>query len=254
MRVRSGHLIGLAVTLLLGCSTKKALEGATDELLGALGEGSYARFKAMAHPALVEQIPEAKFAAFSQVVKQLGALGGRSMTGLSVQLGGGQQASYALQFAGGEVKLGLTLTEGKLTAFNLSGEAVTKAQRAAANEAYATYRVASFRFEDEAKKAHSNIYKVGERVHFRMEVHGVTFKDKATHLKLRLTIKGAAGDVLADFPNFLDKVMRPDVALRVSTVTGDLKIPRPGTFKLEFAITDVYSGRSLAHAEAIVVE
>ena len=253
MRRISLLVLGL---LLTGCGSKKNLDESVDQLLAALAAGDHARFSAMAVPELAAKIPPPKFEVFAKITQKLGALQQRSMTGINVKTGGVRSGTYSLTFAKGTAELELTLQEGKLIAFELKGDAVKQAMRQIEEEQYATFKVASFEFQDEDKKAKNNIYKAGQVIRFTVEVYGVTIVAGEVKLKARLQVLSTDGKQLADYPSFLDTTLKAQGTARVATVSGKLPTAsaKPGTYKLLLTINDVSGNQTLDYTQAFVLE
>jgi hypothetical protein len=252
MRWRCGCAL---LVLLAGCESKKSLDQSVDQLVAALQGGDYAAFRALSAEALVTQVPPPKFQRFTKVTTRLGKLQSRSMNGINVKTGGVRTGSYTLAFDKGSVELELTLTEGKLMAFKLTGDTVLKAEREVEEEQYATFKVATFQFLDGEKTPKSNIYKTGEVIHFTFEVHGVTIVAGEVKLKVRLQVLDAAGKQLADYPSFIDGAIKAEGTARVTTVRGRLPSPSTaGTYKLQLTVTDLTSKQSLDYTQAVVLE
>jgi hypothetical protein len=249
-------IIVCAVGLAAGCAAKKDTDQKVDDLIAVLQRGDYAAFKALAAPALATVVPEAKFQTFAKVTRRLGAYQRRTMTGIEVKTGGVRKGTYSVVFASGVAELEVSTVEGRLMGFNLTGDSVRRVMKELDDEQYATFKVASFQFEDEKREPRtSNIYKLGQTLYFTMVVHGVTYRDAETHARCRLQVFDAGNQRIADFPRFLDKVMRPESKQRLVTVTGNLKLPRPGSYRLQLTFTDVFGGeRQLEHAQAVIVE
>jgi len=252
-RISLALVLGLLAT---GCGTKKNLDESVDQLLAALAAADYARFKAMALDDLAAKVPPPKFQAFAKVTQRLGALQQRSMTGINVKTGNVRSGTYSLTFAKGQAQLELTLAEGKLVAFELTGDSVRAAMRQIEEEQYATFKVASFEFQDADKKAKNNIYKTGQVILFTVEVYGVTIVAGEVKLKARLQVLGTDGKQLADYPSFLDTTLKAQGTARVATVSGKLPTAsaKPGAYKLLLTITDVSGNQSLDYAQAFVLE
>jgi hypothetical protein len=246
-------VLGLLAT---GCGSKKNLDESVDQLLAALAAGDHARFSAMAVPELAAKIPPPKFEVFAKITQKLGALQQRSMTGINVKTGGVRSGTYSLTFAKGTAELELTLQEGKLIAFELKGDAVKQAMRQIEEEQYATFKVASFEFQDEDKKAKNNIYKAGQVIRFTVEVYGVTIVAGEVKLKARLQVLSTDGKQLADYPSFLDTTLKAQGTARVATVSGKLPTAsaKPGTYKLLLTINDVSGNQTLDYTQAFVLE
>jgi hypothetical protein len=231
---------------------KPQLDASADVLIRVALAQDYAALKAQAHPALIASFPEDQLALLAQSLKRLGPFQSRTMTGFNTATGGVRSASYTLSFAKGTVDLELTLTEGKLTRFLFSGEALKRAMR---EVQFSEFKVGLFEFRDAAGKPHGTIFKVGERVSFRLVVHGLTRTAKGLPIKVRLLVTAGEGSVVLDKPDFLDTVLqlKPDDP-PVATVTGDLTLPRPGMYKIDLRVRDVAGQRELAHAQVCSVE
>jgi hypothetical protein len=246
-------LAGLLV--LVGCESKKNLDQSVDQLITVLQGGDNAAFRALAAEALVAQVPPPKLERFKKITARFGKLQSRSMNGINVQTGGLRTGTYTLVFDKGSVDLELSLTEGKLTAFKLTGDLVVKTEREVEEEQYATFKVATFQFLDAEKKPKSNIFKTGEVIHFTFDVYGVTIVAGEVKLKVRLQVFDAAGKQLADYPSFIDGAIKAEGTARVATIRGRLPSTKvPGTYKLQLTVTDVTSKQTLDYTQAVVLE
>lgn len=243
-----------ALVLVVGgaACNKPQLDATADVLIRVAQAQDYPALKALAHPDLIAAFPEEQLALLAKSLKRLGPLQGRSMTGFNTATGGVRSASYTLTFAKGTLDLELTLTEGKLTRFRFTGEALKRAMR---EVQFSEFKVASFEFTDGAGKPHGTIFKVGEPVRFSMVVHGLTRTAKGLPVKAQLRVTAADGSVLLDKPDFLDTVLqlKPDDP-PVATVTGKLSLPRPGMYKVDLRVRDVAGQRELRHAQVCSVE
>jgi hypothetical protein len=245
-------IIATAMALSAAACNKPQLDASADLLVRLALARDYAGFRAFAHPELAKSFPEEQLVLLAKSLGQLGPLSGRTMTGFNSATGGVRSATYVLAFAKGKVDLELTLTEGKLTRFSFTGEALQRAMRTVQ---YAEFKVASFAFTDGAGKPHGNIYKAGETVRFRTAVQGLTRTAQGMHVKAQLRVTAGDGTVLLDKPDFIDSALtpKPDEP-PLATVTGELTLPRPGMYKVELRVRDVFGGRELVHAQVCSVE
>jgi hypothetical protein len=246
----------LVVVLCVGCSSKKEIDASADALLLAAVKNDYAAFQAMSHPLLVPKIPRELFAQLSQALVAMGAYKQRSMTGINVQAGGERRGNYVLSFERGSVDLEVAVTEGKLTAFRFFGSDFEAALRGARRAEYAVWKIGGFQFLDQAKEPLASArYKSGEKILFKMEVHGMTPRGSALELTVKLRVKDAAGTTVYDNPEFLKRSLPLKAGdPPVATVNGELSIPRPGSYTLELGAVDGPSGRQLDHTTKVTVE
>lgn len=241
--------------LALSACGKKSLDGAVDRLVKAARNNDYDAFRKMSHPELAAKFPPEEFKLLSQTLNALGTYKDRTMKGIKARSGKVREGRYVLTFDKGKVKLKLTLVKGKLTAFLFSGQTLEKAMKQARAKAFAVFKVGAFLFLDANGKPKNNVYRVTDKIRFKMSIYGM--KPSAGTLKLLagMRVTDAGGKVVLKNPKFVDssvpiKPGDPPVA----TVSGKVKLGAPGHYALQLKITDVHAGGSLEYTSAILVE
>ena len=126
MNRRSLLLVAIAFVVQLalasvGCQTKASLDGDVDHLLVALTSSDYDHFKADAHPALAKELSKQEFEAMARVIKKLGPLKSKKMTGIQVKAGSPSEGKYDLVFENGSCQLEIKSLSGKLVSFHFTG-------------------------------------------------------------------------------------------------------------------------------------
>jgi hypothetical protein len=175
------------------------------------------------------------------------------MTKINVQFGGPSSGHYKLTYEKGVVKLEIAVLKGKIVKFNFSGDDFKKALIAST---YGEFKIARFDFLDGkgGKKKGNNVYKLGQTVFFRMMVYGMKEEGGTLWGKVAAKVE-ADGEVIYQKPDFLDtkaplKAGDPPVL----TVNGHFKLPRVGTYKISFVVTDAHAGKSLNYRQVVALE
>lgn len=241
--------------LVLPACGKKSLDKSVDKLVKAALANDYKAFKEMSHPDLVEKFSAEKFKGLSESLNLLGAFKDRSMRGIKTRSGKVREGRYKLTFEKGEVKLKITLTRGKMTAFYFTGEDLQKAMKKVRAKTFSVFKVASFQFLDGDAKRKSNVFAPGQKMRFKVTVYGM--KTTGGNLKIQAAIQvvNADGKVVLQNPKFVDSAvpLKPDDD-PVGTVTGSVTLPEAGHYKLKLRITDGHTGKSLDYTTAVLVE
>jgi len=250
----SGLAAAMATGPSSGCAAKKTLDKSVDKLVKAALKNDYEAFKRMSHPALVDEFPRAKFAELSAALKRLGSLQDHTMKGIKVHSGGVRRGTYALRFEHGMVRLELTLTKGRLTAFRFTGEDLLHALRAVRNKKYGVFKVGGFRWlTPDGKPKANNIFPAGKQLRFAVEIWGL--KRTGGNLSIHMHMKVQQGDqVFMDKPDFFDRPIpiKPEDP-PVATVNGQVTPKRPGLYTMSLRITDKVAKRTLVFQQAFQV-
>lgn len=246
--------LAIVVAVGSGCAAKKSLDKTVDKLVKAALANDYEAFKEMSHPALLDEFPKTRFAEFSAALNRLGALKDRTMKGIKVHSGGVRRGTYALRFEHGRVKLKLTLTKGKLTAFRFTGEDLLRALKAVRQKKFGVFKVGAFRWlTPKGKPKANNIFPAGKLLRFAVEIWGL--KRAGGNLGVQVHLKIAQGaHVFLDKPTFFDSDLSiPAEAPPVATVTGQFTPKRPGLYTMTLRIKDKKAGHALVHQQAFQV-
>lgn len=117
------------------------------------------------------------------------------------------------------------------------------------------FKVASFEFLDAAKQPKSSVYKAGEPVNFSLQVQGLQRGSEGMKLNVHLRVFDAGGQMIFEKPDFIQTALavKPDDP-PVATVTGELKLPGAGMYKLELKVRDLVGGKEVVHAQALSLE
>ena len=244
----------VTATVALGACGKKKLDKNVDRLVKVVVENDYAALKEMAHTSLVEKYPPAKLEYLSNALKKLGAFKERTMKGIEARSGRIRRGKYKLKFEKAEIRLTLTLKDGKLIGFMFSGEAFEKAAKEVRNESYKEFKVIAFKFFGPDGKPKNNIYKAGQPIRVKIGVSGLTRTPKGLHVRAAIRVLNPQGQAVITNPNFLNNVLplKPDDP-PVATLSANLKLPVPSAYKIQLRIFDVGGNRHVDYQQAVVV-
>lgn len=247
--------LGTALVLALPACGKRNLDKSVDKLVNAALANDYKTFKEMSHPELVEKFSATKFKELSDSLKLLGKFKDRSMRGIKSRSGRIREGRYKLTFEKGVVQLKITLKKGKLMAFRFTGEDLEKALRKVRINAISVFKVHSSKFLDEAGKDKNNVFKSGQKMRFKVIVHGLKRATGTHKLQVGYRLMNPAGKVLMKNPNYRNKAwpVKPD-ALPAAQFEVALVIKTVGSYKLEVRITDGHTGKSLTYSSAFIIE
>jgi hypothetical protein len=247
-------LLWLALAAGPGCG-KKNLDASVDRLVKAAERNDYADFKAMSHPDLAAKFGPSQFGLLTKMMKQFGKLEKRSMRKINVRSGGIRHGFYKLRFEKGKADLDVTLRNGKLVAFEFTGDDVSKALEAFRKEAMSSFQVGGLRFEGRPGTEEKPEFKVGEDVKFTLELLGLTRAGGGVQIKVGLEVRTQTGAKMIDAPSFFDRAL-PLAAddLPVATVTGTIKLAGPGEHTLVFTVTDVPSQKRIEYRKVVTAK
>jgi len=241
--------------LTLPACGKKSLDKSVDKLVKAAMANDYKAFKEMSHPDLVDKFSAEKFKGLSETLKLLGAFKDRSMRGIKARSGKVREGRYKLTFEKGVVKLKLTLTRGKLTAFFFTGDDMEEALKKVRAKTFSVFKVASFRFLDGTSKKKNNVFKQGQKMRFEVSVYGMKRVGGSLKIQAGIQVVNAGGKIVMQNPKFVDSAVpiRPNDP-PVGSVTGSVTIPKAGHYTLKLRITDGHTGKSLDYTTALLVQ
>lgn len=247
--------LSAALLLTLGACGKKSLDKNVDRLVKAVQANDYAAFKDMSIPELPEKFSAEKFRLLSESLKLLGAYKDRSMRGIKARSGKVREGRYKLTFDKGTVHLKITLVRGKLTAFRFDSADLDKAMKTVRKKTFSVFKVGAFEFQDADGKKKNNVYKVGQKVRYKITVYGMKPQGQTLKIAAGIRLVAANGTVVAQNPKFVDSSvpLKPDDA-PVGHVTGHITVKTPGHYKLQLRVTDGHAGKSLDYTTALLVE
>ena len=237
-----------------GCGKKK-LDKNVDRLVKALQKSDYEDFEKQSRPEVLEDVGKQKFKMMSQAIKSLGKFKDRTMKGIHVKSGGWKEGRYDLEFEKGEIQLRITLKNGKLVGFKFSGDPIEKAMKKAKRKMFDEFRVLGFRFVDEQGKQKSNVVSPGSRLQFQVGVSGLKVREGQMMVKVDLQVANDQNKVVFQKRDFVkQKIPLKKNDPPVATLSGRLRVPKKGSFKIGLKITDLVSGKSVVHQQAFKVE
>jgi hypothetical protein len=241
----------ILLALFCACSSKKELDAVADRVVATLQRNDRQAFNAIAHADLRSKEKPGAFTAFAAAFERLGAYKGKSMTWIGVESGGIRKATYVLSFAKGDVMMKLTLKEGKVHYMAFQGRSLIQRLQLVTGTPSGALRVQSFRWLHEGKGERGS-YRPGEPIRFELKLSGLRRDSEGILVRVGLSAISDVGTVVVDNPTYAEVKSKSTAATTV--VPGELKLPEPGNYRIELAITDMKSRATLDHAQPLTVE
>ena len=206
--------------------------------------------KAISLPALMVEVTPEKFQNHSNIVKHLGKLEKRNMTGFQIIDSNQRKGTYKLRFKAGVVNMWVSTNQGKLQGYNLSGPTMEKAMLEIGQ--LAPFAVKNFQFNDAAGQPNptGNTYRPNSLIAYRFELHGLKVQNGMFNFKVDVAIRNAQGQVVQS-GNVITKQL-PASGTFV-WVKGQLPLAYPGVFHSAWKVYDLHSGKALDYSQSVVV-